>query len=51
MREALDVLNKQEDELVVGYHNSSFSQDITDALRPIEFKLLTMTPYEGKTDL
>ena len=50
LREALDVLNRREDELAVGYHSLSFSQDIKDAPLPTGFKLPTMTPYEGKID-
>ena len=47
----MDVLSRREDELVVGYHKSPFSQDIIDALLPAGFKLPTMMPYERKTDL
>lgn len=48
MREAWDVLNRHEYELVAKYHNSPFSQDIIDAPLPVGFKLPTMIPYEGK---
>ena len=50
MREALDVLNKRENELAAEYHNSPFSRDIRDAPLPAGFKLPTIMPYKGKTD-
>ena len=42
------MLNKQEDELAAGYHNSLFCQDIRDAPLPAWSKLPAMAPYEGK---
>ena len=50
LREALNVLNRQEDELVARYHNSPFIQDIRVAPLHIGFKLPMMTSYEGKID-
>ena len=38
LREFLDMLNKLDDELAVGYHNLPFNQDIRDAPTPAGFK-------------